>query len=119
MKDLLNSPAATNATSEDDYDYSSELKAFDNTKTGVKGLVDSGITKIPRIFMDQPKNLDQINSVSHFKIPVIDLNGLCRNSEIRCEIVEKIEEASKKWEFFQIVNHGIPQDGMDEMIDGV
>ncbi|KAK6781011.1 hypothetical protein RDI58_023195 [Solanum bulbocastanum] len=27
------------------YDRMSELKAFDDTKTGVKGLVDSGITK--------------------------------------------------------------------------
>ncbi|KAK9081598.1 hypothetical protein Syun_031686 [Stephania yunnanensis] len=31
-----------------------ELKAFDDTKAGVKGLVDAGVTKIPRIFIDPP-----------------------------------------------------------------
>ncbi|KAK9107588.1 hypothetical protein Syun_023599 [Stephania yunnanensis] len=29
-----------------------ELKAFDDTKAGVKGLVDAGVTKIPRIFIN-------------------------------------------------------------------
>ncbi|KAI5649486.1 hypothetical protein M9H77_35491 [Catharanthus roseus] len=99
-----------------------ELKAFDETKAGVKGIVDTGITKIPRIFIDQPKNLDRISvcrGKSDIKIPVINLNGLSSNSEIRREIVEKIGEASEKYGFFQIVNHGIPQDVMDKMVDGV
>ncbi|CAH8251382.1 unnamed protein product, partial [Arabidopsis lyrata] len=32
------------------FDRASELKAFDESKTGVKGLVDAGISQIPRIF---------------------------------------------------------------------
>ncbi len=36
-----------------DSDWESEPKAFDDTKVGVKGLVDAGVTKIPRIFIHQ------------------------------------------------------------------
>ncbi|KAM7462959.1 hypothetical protein LguiA_031080 [Lonicera macranthoides] len=36
------------------YDRTSELKAFDETKAGVKGLVDAGITQVPRIFHQPP-----------------------------------------------------------------
>lgn len=104
-------------------EYVSELKAFDDTKSGVKGLVDSGITRIPRIFIEKERtDLDQssLSEKSESKIlPLIDLDGINRSSEIRPEIVEKIRSASEKWGFFQIVNHGIPEDVLDEMRDGV
>lgn len=32
------------------YDTANEVKAFDETKAGVKGLADSGVIKIPRFF---------------------------------------------------------------------
>ena len=41
------------------FDREAELKAFDGTKGGVKGLVDSGITKVPRIFIQPPENLQR------------------------------------------------------------
>ena len=40
---------------EQSYDRMSELKLFDDTKAGVKGLVDSGIAKVPQIFILPPK----------------------------------------------------------------
>ncbi|KAJ6356207.1 hypothetical protein OIU78_004338 [Salix suchowensis] len=58
-----------------DYDRQSELKAFDDTKAGVKGLVDAGVTKIPRIFIQ--------------------------------------EQCAK------VVNHGIPRNVLEDMIDGI
>jgi hypothetical protein len=39
------------AERESKYDRMSELKAFDESKAGVKGLADAGVTKIPRIFI--------------------------------------------------------------------
>nr|KAJ0218680.1 hypothetical protein LSAT_V11C300149650 [Lactuca sativa] len=40
-----------------DYDRKAELIAFDETKSGVKGLVDAGITEVPRIFrLPSPEN---------------------------------------------------------------
>ncbi|KAK7317820.1 hypothetical protein RJT34_02381 [Clitoria ternatea] len=56
-----------------------ELKAFDESKAGVKGLVDSGITHVPRIFIRPPKDLATDPPIPcestqlPFKIPVINL----------------------------------------------
>ncbi|KAM0985427.1 hypothetical protein FF1_012790 [Malus domestica] len=109
--------AATNTN----YDRKSELKAFDDTKEGVKGLVDAGITVIPRIFHHPPKLDDNLDSEasSQFSIPVIDLQGLELGSPTkRKEIVAKVAEASEAWGFFQIANHGIPVDVLEEMKHG-
>ncbi|GMN20200.1 hypothetical protein TIFTF001_043026 [Ficus carica] len=105
-----------------EYDRGTELKAFDDTKAGVKGLVDSGVTEIPRIFHHPSENLEE-NSVlgdAQLSIPVIDLRGLTtEKSAKRKEIVERVREASENWGFFQIVNHGIPESVLEEMKDGV
>ncbi|PHT31867.1 hypothetical protein CQW23_28204 [Capsicum baccatum] len=46
-KIIVSSTNDYHTTDEKTYDIMSELKAFDNTKVGVKGLVDAGITKVP------------------------------------------------------------------------
>ena len=68
----------------DNYDRKSEVKAFDETKEGVKGLVDAGMTQVPRIFHQPPKPGDQYcissstsdSEASQFSIPVIDLEEM-------------------------------------------
>ncbi|TYH04021.1 hypothetical protein ES288_A09G266300v1 [Gossypium darwinii] len=47
-----------------DYDRTKELKQFDDTKAGVKGLVDAGILNIPKIFVRPSEDLaaDELNS---------------------------------------------------------
>ncbi|XP_075511581.1 1-aminocyclopropane-1-carboxylate oxidase homolog 1-like [Primulina tabacum] len=102
------------------YDRHAELKAFDETKVGVKGLVDSGVTKVPRIFIHPPHNLDKINtSDTDSKFPVIDLDGFDKDPVKRERVVEEIRVASETWGFFQVVNHGIPIGILEEMLDGV
>ncbi|KAJ7979891.1 1-aminocyclopropane-1-carboxylate oxidase-like protein [Quillaja saponaria] len=39
------------------YDRLRELKAFDESKSGVKGVVDAGITKVPPMFIRSPEEL--------------------------------------------------------------
>ena len=53
LKMMLTSSTNSQAGIQSEYDRESELKAFDGSKTGVKGLVDVGVTKIPRIFINQ------------------------------------------------------------------
>ncbi|KAL7610434.1 hypothetical protein Lser_V15G13981 [Lactuca serriola] len=94
------------------YDRPTELKAFDQTKTGVKGLVDAGIRQIPRIFIHPPETTPKTSTT--FEIPIVDIG-----STDRASTVEKIRAASENLGFFQVVNHGIPVSVMDEMLQGV
>ncbi|KAF8401860.1 hypothetical protein HHK36_012807 [Tetracentron sinense] len=105
-----------------EYDRAKEVKAFDDTKAGVKGLVDAGVVKIPRFFIRPPEELpDKSNSnVSQLKVPVINLEGVDQKDSVRRkEIINEVRQASESWGFFQVVNHGIPITVLEEMIDGV
>ncbi|GMI72034.1 hypothetical protein like AT1G06620 [Hibiscus trionum] len=105
------------STPELEYDRASELKAFDETKAGVKGLVDAGIKQVPRMF-HQPRDDYSVSCGTQYNIPIIDLEGVKQNRTTRKEIVENVRNASKTWGFFQVLNHGIPMNVMEEMKDG-
>ncbi|KAL1826001.1 hypothetical protein ACET3Z_012779 [Daucus carota] len=91
-------------------DWAKEVKAFEETKAGVKGLVDSGVTKVPRIFVHpraellKPAVLSEESS-GEFRVPLIDLRGV--EGAERKDIVEQIRQACEHWGFFQMVNHGM------------
>lgn len=102
------------------YDTANEVKAFDETKAGVKGLADSGVIKIPRFFVHPPEKTQQPPSKSSnisLQVPIIDFEGF--ESSRRMEVVIEIRKASENWGFFQVVNHGIPENVMDGMLAGV
>ncbi|XP_030961099.1 1-aminocyclopropane-1-carboxylate oxidase homolog 1-like [Quercus lobata] len=104
-----------------DYDRQKELKAFDDTKAGVKGLIDSGMVKIPPIFVIPTDELSCEKSYSgstHLQVPVIDLKDIREGGVQRKQVVEEIQHASETWGLFQIVNHGISEEVLDDMIKG-
>lgn len=111
------------AETDECFDRVRELEAFDKSRAGVKGLVDAGVVTIPKIFVRPLDELSQENSSTCVprkeQVPVIDLRGIDSCVKKRKEVVNKIKFASMTWGFFQVVNHGIPVQVMDHMIDGV
>ncbi|KAK6145833.1 hypothetical protein DH2020_019702 [Rehmannia glutinosa] len=104
------------------YDRKRDLQAFDETKAGVKGLVDAGVTKIPRFFIHPQENVKNITtspSKTRFNFPVIDLDGIDKDHSKHEKIVDRVRQASETWGFFQVVNHGIPTSVLDGMLDGI
>ncbi|CAN1312076.1 1-aminocyclopropane-1-carboxylate oxidase homolog 1 [Linum perenne] len=104
------------------YDRMAELKAFDATKAGVRGLVDSGVKEVPRIFHAPPHFMDNGPAFSpddpNFKFPIlptIDLAAV-HDPAKRKQTVEEIRDASESWGFFQIINHGVPEKIQKEMM---
>ncbi|XP_021748793.1 1-aminocyclopropane-1-carboxylate oxidase homolog 4-like [Chenopodium quinoa] len=101
------------------FDRQDDVKKFENTKLGVKGLVDSGVTQIPSIFHHPPENLvDTGNSAPDTgsgadPIPVIDLSGPTP------EVVDQVRKAAGTYGFFQVINHGVPVSLLDRLVKAV
>ncbi|KAK4261825.1 hypothetical protein QN277_004772 [Acacia crassicarpa] len=110
--------ANTASSSESTYDRNAEFEAFEDTKVGVKGLVDSGLTKIPRMFHSEElnKQTESSENYSNLTVPIVDLSGIHTDPTLHTEAVAKIGSACQIWGFFQVINHGIPNDVLDEVI---
>ncbi|GLT57814.1 hypothetical protein SLA2020_307610 [Shorea laevis] len=99
------------------YDRDEEVNGFDESKIGVKGLVDAGVTSLPRFFIHPPETLANLKPSpvrpDSQPIPTIDL------SAPRATVVEQVAQASRQFGFFQIVNHGIPVELLDRTIGAI
>ncbi|KAL6605985.1 hypothetical protein ACP70R_041638 [Stipagrostis hirtigluma subsp. patula] len=96
-----------------------ELQAFDDTKAGVKGLVDAGTTTVPAIFRHPPESLSlevttSSSATTDAAIPVVDLLGAPRE-----EVAGRVREAAETVGFFQVVNHGVEGDVLAAMLTAV
>ncbi|KAH7837174.1 hypothetical protein Vadar_010573 [Vaccinium darrowii] len=97
-----------------------EAIAFDQSKTGVKGLIDAGVAKLPSIFVQPPESRPDPSEISteQLQVPVISLDGV-ESGKRRAEIMGEIREASETWGFFQVVNHGVPLSVMSGLLESI
>lgn len=105
-------------------DRVSELKAFDDTKAGVKGLVDAGITTIPQIIIQDHHTKHKFDDKPicrdpKISIPIINLQRIHKDSSLRSQVIDQIRSACEEWGFFQVINHGIPTSILDQAVDGI
>ncbi|GLU08137.1 hypothetical protein SLE2022_250620 [Rubroshorea leprosula] len=91
------------ANASPEYDRASELKASDDTKAGVKGLVDARISEVPRNFPHQ-RDCFTVSGDTQFSIPIIDLDDVKKDSLKRRDVVEQVR---------------VPVSVLEEMKDGV
>lgn len=82
---------------------------------GVKGLVDSGLSQVPKLYI-QPLN-ERINKVDSkpCDMPPIDLSKL--NGPEHEKVVDEIVRAAETLGFFQVVNHCVPLELLESLKD--
>uniref|UniRef100_A0A0D6QR89 Fe2OG dioxygenase domain-containing protein n=1 Tax=Araucaria cunninghamii TaxID=56994 RepID=A0A0D6QR89_ARACU len=87
----------------------------------VEMLVEKGISAIPEKYIRPPEERFSSTTVDCEpveQVPLIDLQGLnsCEARE-REEVLKELHNACEDWGFFQIVNHGIPESLMEDMMN--
>lgn len=79
---------------------------------GVKGLSHLNLKKIPDQFIQPHKErIDNIRISTGESVPVIDVSKWDDDPSV----AESICEAAAKWGFFQIINHGIPLEVLENV----
>lgn len=82
---------------------------------GVKGLVDSGLTKVPENYIQPPgERINKLTAASNQQV-AIDLSEL--NGPNRGNVATAIARAAETLGFFQVINHGVPLELLEALKD--
>lgn len=89
---------------------------------GVKHLWENGLTKVPNKYVlplsERPNSAKpdpNTEKQENLVLPIIDLAELLGPNKL--EVLGTLANACEKYGFFQLVNHGIPSEAINSMID--
>ncbi|KAJ1283976.1 hypothetical protein BS78_03G169000 [Paspalum vaginatum] len=103
--------AAASAT--EDYDAAASLALFHESRAGVCGLVESGVTAVPPIFVTPTTPSPPSPATAAFAIPTVDF------SLPRSDTVALVRAAARSCGFFHVINHGVPAGTVDSAVSAV
>lgn len=82
-----------------------------NQGNGVTGLSRMGLNAVPKQYIQTPEErLDQNKVVHEESIPIVDISNWDDP-----KVAASICDAASKWGFFQIINHGIPLEVLENV----
>lgn len=90
------------------YDRQAELRALDATKAGVRGVVASGATIVPRIFRVPSPIPTTADHAAVPSVPVIDID--VGGTGDHGAVVAAVRRAAAEWGTFLVTGHGVPQE---------
>ncbi|KAF3681117.1 putative peroxisomal fatty acid beta-oxidation multifunctional protein AIM1-like [Capsicum annuum] len=94
-------------------------KSVEDYHKGVKYLHESGIQRVPKKYIfpisERPNSSYTINGKPKMSLPIIDFSQL--HGPNRVQVLDSLSYACENYGFFQLVNHGIPEEVIRSMVD--
>ncbi|XP_030471073.1 S-norcoclaurine synthase 1-like [Syzygium oleosum] len=81
----------------------------------VQALASKGLKEVPPRYLRAASELGEVCDTESLEIPVIDMIKLAEDHPDHSDEIEKFHLACKEWGFLQLINHGIPEEFINQV----